>query len=83
MAWIEFLPYLRATGMPIRKMQAFARLRSAGDPTLSERKKMLEQHLAEVQAEVQAGIEVMQQSAAVLQARIVHYREVERLQDLV
>ena len=65
MAWIEFLLRLRTTNMPINKMQTFARLRGAGDPTVPERRQMLEAHLAEVLSEIEA----MRQSAQALQAR--------------
>ncbi|RSZ58393.1 MerR family transcriptional regulator [Massilia atriviolacea] len=70
MAWIEFLLRLRTTRMPIGKMQAFARLRSAGDATVPERRQMLEEHLSDVLAEIEA----MRQSAAALQDKIAYYR---------
>ena len=73
MDWLGFLLRLRATGMPIHRMQEFARLRSEGNATASERREMLEKHLAEVMAQVQAE----QQSAQVLQAKIEYYRQVE------
>jgi len=73
MDWLGFLLRLRATGMPIQRMQAFARLRSQGNATASERREMLEKHLAEVLAQVQA----LQQSAQVLQAKIAYYQQVE------
>lgn len=73
MDWLGFLLRLRATGMPIQRMQEFARLRSQGNATASERREMLEQHLAEVLAQVQA----LQQSAQVLQAKIAYYQQVE------
>ena len=73
MDWLGFLLRLRATGMPIQRMQAFARLRSQGNATASERQEMLEKHLAEVLAQVQA----LQQSAQVLQAKIAYYQQVE------
>lgn len=70
MAWIEFLLRLRTTRMPIGKMQAFARLRSAGDSTVPERRQMLEEHLTDVLAEIEA----MRQSAEALQDKIAYYR---------
>lgn len=73
MDWLGFLLRLRATGMPIQRMQEFARLRSQGNATASERREMLEHHLAEVLAQVQA----LQQSAQVLQAKIAYYQQVE------
>lgn len=74
MAWLEFLLRLRTTHMPIGKMQAFAQLRSAGDGTVAERRQLLEAHLHDVLAEVEA----MQQAAVVLQEKIDHYRTLEQ-----
>jgi DNA-binding transcriptional MerR regulator len=73
MDWLGFLLRLRATGMPIERMQEFARLRSEGNATAAQRRGMLEKHLAQVLAQVQA----LQQSAQVLQAKIGHYRQLE------
>jgi DNA-binding transcriptional MerR regulator len=73
MAWIEFLLRLRTTNMPIGQMLTFASLRDAGDPSVPDRRQMLEHHLAAVMAEIEA----MQQSAQALQAKIAHYRALE------
>ena len=73
MDWIGFLIRLRATDMPIQRMQTFARLRSEGNGTAAERRQLLEQHLTEVMAQIQA----LQQSAQVLQAKIEFYRQLE------
>lgn len=73
MAWLEFLLRLRTTHMTIGKMQTFAKLRSAGDSTVTERRQMLESHLQDVQAEVVA----MQAAVAALQVKIDHYRVLE------
>src|SRR5258708_29855364 len=40
--WIAFLLHLRATGMSIRQMQAFADLRRQGEATMPERLAFLE-----------------------------------------
>ena len=74
MAWIEVLLRLRTTNMPIGKMQTFAKLRGAGDSTASERRQMLEEHLNEVSLKIEA----MRRSANALQAKIEHYRSLER-----
>ncbi|MDO4905616.1 MAG: MerR family transcriptional regulator [Lautropia sp.] len=74
MAWIEFLLRLRATGMPIGKMRTFAKLRGAGDSTVSERRQMLEAHLTTVLSEIEA----MRRSADALQVKIEHYRSFEQ-----
>lgn len=74
MAWIEFLLRLRTTRMPIGKMQAFAKLRGAGNTTVPERRQMLEEHLTDVLAE----IDTLSQSATALRAKIEHYRSLEK-----
>ena len=74
MSWIEFLLRLRTTRMPIGKMQTFARLRGAGDSTVTDRRQMLEGHLTEVLS----AIDAMRQAATALQAKIEHYRSVEQ-----
>ena len=74
MAWIEFLLRLRTTNMPIGKMQTFARLRGAGDSTVPDRRQLLEEHLTDVLAEIEA----MRHSAQALQAKIEHYRAFEQ-----
>ena len=71
--WIGFLLRLRETRMPIGQMQAFAHLRSEGNATASERREMLEQHLAQVLA----SIATLQHAAEALQAKIGHYRDLE------
>ncbi|QBE62176.1 MerR family transcriptional regulator [Pseudoduganella lutea] len=73
LAWIEFLLRLRTTRMPISKMQKFARLRAAGDATMAERRGMLEAHLAEVLAEIDA----MRNAAGILQQKIGYYAAAE------
>ncbi|WP_246165311.1 MerR family transcriptional regulator [Pigmentiphaga aceris] len=74
MAWIEFLLRLRTTHMPIGKMQTFAALRGAGDATVPGRRQMLQEHLTEVLADIDA----MKLAAEALQAKIEHYRSVEQ-----
>lgn len=74
LAWIEFLLRLRTTHMPIGKMQTFAQLRGAGDATVPQRRQMLEEHLQEVLAEIEA----MRQTASTLQAKVEYYRSLEQ-----
>lgn len=74
MDWLDFLLRLRVTGMPVQRMQEFARLRSEGNVTAKQRREMLEQHLQDVIKQTQ----VLQQSQTVLQAKIALYREIER-----
>ncbi|MCI9358788.1 MAG: MerR family transcriptional regulator [Lachnospiraceae bacterium] len=42
--WIEFIKRLKDTGMPIKEIRHYAKLRSDGNSTLSERMEMLMQH---------------------------------------
>jgi DNA-binding transcriptional MerR regulator len=72
-AWIEFLHCLRATNMPIREMQRYAELREIGDETSLERRKILEDH----QAEIGRQIVQLQQAHRILEHKIVNYRRIE------
>ena len=74
MEWLAFLIRLRATGMPIQRMQEFARLRSEGNGTAAERRKLLDAHLLQVMH----NLEELQQSVQVLKAKIRVYRQMER-----
>ena len=44
LAWIEFIKRLKDTGMPIKEIKHYAKLRATGDSTLFERMEMLVQH---------------------------------------
>lgn len=44
LGWIRFLSYLRATGMPIRRMRDYVRLVQQGPPTSDRRRQLLEEH---------------------------------------
>lgn len=74
LAWIDFLLRLRTTRMPISRMKAFATLRAAGDNTVPDRLRMLETHLQDVLAEMDA----MRLSVQALEEKIGYYRAVER-----
>ena len=74
LAWIDFLLRLRTTRMPISRMKAFATLRAAGDNTVPDRRRMLETHLQDVLAEMDA----MRLSVQALEEKIGYYGEVER-----
>ena len=74
LAWIDFLLRLRTTRMPISQMQTFATLRATGDSTVPDRRRMLETHLQEVLAEMEA----MRLSVQALEEKIGYYRAVER-----
>lgn len=51
--WIEFLIKLRATGMSIQQMQAYAELQRCGDETLAERVAMLRDLKQQAEAHIQ------------------------------
>ena len=72
-AWIEFLHCLRATNMPIRAMQRYAELRAQGDATSLERRRILEDHLAEIGRQ----IEQLQQAYKLLEHKIINYKRIE------
>lgn len=60
--WIEFLSRLKATGMPIRNMQRYAKLREQGDSTNEERQNLLIKHRESVRShmtELQASLLVL------------------------
>ncbi|MET9679499.1 hypothetical protein [Streptomyces coeruleorubidus] len=54
LAWTAFLLRLRTTGMPIRGMSAFAKLRRGGEATVRERLELLRRHQAQVRREYEA-----------------------------
>ena len=51
-AWLNFLHCMRAANMPIRDMQRYAELREKGDATSLERRKLLEDHQATIEAQI-------------------------------
>jgi len=69
-SWIQFIKRLKDTGMPIRKIQKYARLRAEGDSTLEERMEMLIQHRAVLKDEIAA----MQEHFSNLDDKISYYK---------
>jgi len=69
LVWIEFLGRLKTTGMPIRDMLRYARLRERGVKTLDERRILLEEHRAKVRGHVTK----LQACLAVLDTKIAGY----------
>jgi DNA-binding transcriptional MerR regulator len=74
LAWVRFFTILRATGMPIRAMLTFAELEREGDPTIDERRALLEEHRGEVARKV----EELERSLGAIDAKIAHYRDVSK-----
>ena len=66
---LRFLRHLQATGMPIRDMQAYARLLRQGDSSLAARKQMLEAHHAAVRARIAELTDVL----GLLERKITYY----------
>ncbi|WP_211443883.1 MerR family transcriptional regulator [Collimonas humicola] len=80
--WIEFLLRLRATGMSIQQMLRYAKLRRLGERlgSVSERKALLEQHAATLEADLL----VLQDTLAMLRGKIAIYAsQEEQLKALV
>lgn len=50
--WIQFIRRLKDTGMPIKEIQKYAKMRAIGDPTLEARMELLIQHRQVLQQEI-------------------------------
>ena len=74
LVWIEFLHRLKTTGMPIRDMLRYAKLRGTGDATNGERRLLLETHRVAVAARIAS----LQDSLSVLDDKIAGYGEAEQ-----
>jgi DNA-binding transcriptional MerR regulator len=72
--WLQFVMRLKATGMPVAGMQAFAGLRAAGEATLGARREMLAAH----REAVLARIAELQSNLAAITDKIAHYEAIER-----
>lgn len=68
--WAAFLGRLKATGMPIAGMRAYAKARARGDVTLPERHAQLVAH----RAQVAARIAELQDCLSGLDTKIATYR---------
>jgi DNA-binding transcriptional MerR regulator len=74
LAWLGFLTKLRTTGMPIRMMREYARLRHQGSATFTRRKQIL----VEQRAEVLDRIAELNGCLDVLDYKIANYEQCER-----
>lgn len=52
LAWLGFLTKLRTTGMPIKLMREYARLRRQGVASAAPRKRILQEHRDDVRARI-------------------------------
>jgi DNA-binding transcriptional MerR regulator len=69
LTWMAFLERLKTTGMPIREMLRYARLRERGPATATERRLLLEAHRERVRMHVAA----LQSCLLALDAKIAGY----------
>ncbi|SDD19643.1 MerR family transcriptional regulator [Actinokineospora iranica] len=69
LAWLGFLTKLRTTGMPIKLMREYARLRHQGLASAGPRKRILERH----REDVLARIEELRSCLDVLNYKIDNY----------
>jgi DNA-binding transcriptional MerR regulator len=74
LAWLEFLTRLRTTGMPIRMMREYARLRHQGNASATRRKQIL----IEQRAEVLERIAELNSCLDVLNYKIANYEQCEQ-----
>ena len=75
LAWTYFIKRLKDTGMPIKEIQRYAKLRAEGDLTLNERMEMLTVHRESLNEQIKA----LQEHMAKLDDKIDFYRqEIER-----
>jgi DNA-binding transcriptional MerR regulator len=72
--WVQFLRKLQATGMPVRMMLEYARLRRQGERTFGERRALLEKH----KADVEARLAELQSNLELIKWKIGKYRELEK-----
>jgi DNA-binding transcriptional MerR regulator len=74
LAWLEFLTKLRTTGMPIRMMREYAKLRHQGMSTAGRRKQIL----VEQRTQVLSRIAELNSCLDVLNYKITNYEQCER-----
>ncbi|MGA7782886.1 MAG: MerR family transcriptional regulator [Paraburkholderia sp.] len=72
--WLQFVMRLKATGMPIAGMQAFAALRAQGEATIGPRREMLMQHRDAVLVQIAQ----LQTNLEAIVDKIAHYEAAER-----
>lgn len=68
--WVEFIIRLKNTGMPIKEIQKYAKLRSIGDTTLEERLELLIKHRHALNAQ----IDLLNEHLGKLDDKIQYYR---------
>lgn len=71
---LDFLRRLKATGMPVSEMARYVELFRQGEPTITERRVILEAHRRQVEAQLEA----ICQTLALLDSKIENYRAQEQ-----
>ena len=69
--WMDFIKRLKATNMPIKEIQHYARLQGMGDSTFEERMELLINHRSTLVDEIAA----LQEHLANLDEKIGFYKE--------
>jgi len=78
LTWTYFIKRLKDTGMPIKEITHYAKLRADGDPTLLERMEMLVQHRQALNEQIAQ----LQEHRTKLDEKIDFYRkEIERVKN--
>ncbi|MFG2075822.1 DNA-binding transcriptional regulator, MerR family [Nonomuraea maritima] len=72
LSWLGMVRCLRDTGMPIAQMLRFAELTRAGDHTIPDRIKLLQEH----ERQVEAQINNLAERRRYIQNKISYYRSV-------
>ena len=76
LVWVMFIKRLKDTGMPIKQIQHYAKLRAAGDSTLPERMELLAAHRNALCIQIRQ----LQENMEKLDSKIEFYRmEIERI----
>ncbi len=75
LSWVMFIKRLKDTGMPIKKIQCYAKLRAAGESTLPDRMELLSAHRNALCIQIRQ----LQENMEKLDSKIEFYRmEIER-----
>lgn len=74
LGWISFVRRLRSTGMPMRRVAEYTGMIRRGDDTLSDRRRLLEQH----RTTVASAIAELTDALRVLDNKIDNYEAAER-----
>lgn len=73
LTWIRLLDRLRKSGMSIQRMREYTALVEAGTDNLAERRRILREHLANIQRQARA----LEECAEVVRAKIRFYSKLE------